>query len=147
MFLFGTTKMWTLGKKINKMNPPFQPFSVFLNCRQCSQREWWIGAPPPLDVFTQVLHQEATFNATAYTLQLFWMAGLACTHYGFSLSVFSQQSAGIAALTSMTTSSTDLFCIDKTDGTHQNIVKAILIRTRKPNSDFNKIWETQKAEH
>jgi len=50
--------------------------------------------------------------------------------------VFSQQSAGIAALTSMTTSSTDR--IDKTDGAHQDR-KAILIRMKKPNSDFNKI--------
>jgi len=54
------------------------------------------------------------------------MAGLACTHYRFSLSVFSQQSAGIAALTSMTTSSTDR--IDKTDGAHQD---------SKSNSDKN----------
>lgn len=65
------------------------------------------------------------------------MAGLACTHYGFNVSVFSQQSAGIVALTSMTTSFTGLFCIDKADGTHRDAVKTILIRIRKSNYDFN----------
>lgn len=135
LFCLGPTKC-----KLSRKNEPSpSPLFSVLNCLQCSQREWWIGAPPPLDVFTQVLHKEATFNATAYTLQLFWMVGLACAHYGFSLSVFSQQSTGIVTLTSMTTSSTDLFCIDKTDGIHRDTVKYILIWTRELNRDFNQI--------